>query len=422
VTRAWRATGAVLVALLLAGAATAASDADDTTTVTTTTGTNVSTVVSTVVSTTLTAPTSTSTTPDNTTTKGPSGLRLVQIGMFTQPVGIVGPPVDESQVFVVERLGKIALVNKGKVQARPFLNLHKLVDSSVIEQGLLGLAFSPDYAKNGIFYVDYTSLSGDVVIAQFERSGTNANLANPNSERILLKIPHQPYGNGGDIMFGPDGDLYIGVGDSGTAADPTGSGSQDLDSLVGKILRISPNGKGGYTIPKTNPFYGTPGELGQIWDYGLRQPWRFSFDPTTGAMIIADVGNNTWEEVDYAPKGTFGVDYGWPIWEGDQDDEPGVTAPNPVFPVLELPHTDSYCALIGGYVVRDPTVPALKGMYLYGDLCRGPIMAVRLSPGRASDLHATGLSVSNTTAFGEDSAGHIYVSSLNGQVYRIEQK
>jgi glucose/arabinose dehydrogenase len=354
---------------------------------------------------------------------GAAGLRLVQIGTFDSPVGIVGAPADRTRLFVVEKPGEIALVHDGHVQQQPFLDIRKLVGSSFEEEGLLGLAFSPDYASNGLFYVDYTLPNNDIRVAEFQRSKRNPNVADPTSERAVLTINHRKYQNhnGGEIVFGPDGYLYVAVGDGGSEGDPDNNG-QNTDTLLGKLLRIDPKPGGGYTIPSSNPFVGEPGKRPEIWAYGLRNPWRFSFDSKTGALIIGDVGGSVEEEIDYAPLGTgAGANYGWSIWEGDRRNKPGV-APHAVFPVLELPHTEGYCAIIGGYVMRDPTVPALDGQYLFGDYCRKPIMAVRLRPGHAAGLHATELDVTGTSAFGQDAAGHVYIASLNGPVYRIAQR
>ena len=346
-------------------------------------------------------------------------VRLVQIGTFTQPVGVVGAPGDPSRLFVVERLGEIAVVRHHRVLARPFLNIRKLVGSSYDEQGLLGLAFAPDYATSGVFYVDYTLPDNDIRIEAYRRSSTNPNVASPGSARAVLTIAHRQFQNhnGGELNFGPDGYLYIGVGDGGSEGDPDNNG-QNTHTLLGKLLRIDPKPSGGYTIPAGNPFKNGGGRP-EIWAYGLRNPWRFSFDRTSGALIIGDVGGSLEEEVDYAAAGKgAGANYGWSIWEGRHRDKPG-TARHAVFPVLTVPHTAGYCAIVGGYVMRDPTVPALKGRYLFGDYCRHQIMSVRLGSGRATGLRATGLTVASTSAFGQDDAGHVYIASLDGPVYRI---
>jgi len=349
-------------------------------------------------------------------------VRLVQIGTFRQPVGVTGAPGDPSRVFVVQRAGQVMLLLNGHVQARPFLDISNLVNSQgSVEQGLLGLAFAPNYARSGLFYVDYTVAGNDIMVVQYQRSASNANLSNPASARLVLAIDHHLYTNhnSGQLAFGPEGDLYVGVGDGGSEEDPYNYG-QNTDTLLGKVLRIDPSPSGGYTVPRGNPFVGQPGKRPEIWAFGLRNPWRFSFDRLTGALIIGDVGGNLQEEVDFAPAGTgAGANYGWSIWEGDRRNKPG-NAPQAVFPVLVAPHSGGYCAIIGGYVVRDRSLPSLYGRYLFGDDCRPQIEAVTLSPGKATGLHATGLNVSATTSFGEDASGYVYITSLSGPVYRIE--
>ena len=350
-----------------------------------------------------------------------AGVRLTEVGDFSEPVGVTGAPGDPSQVFVVQRAGQVMLLLDGHKQAQPFLDIAKLVNShGGDEQGLLGLAFSPDYIHNGLFYVDYTIADNDIVVVQYRRSASDTDLADAGSARVVLTIDHHKYTNhnGGQLQFGPEGDLYIGVGDGGSEEDPENNG-QNTDTLLGKILRIDPSPGGGYTIPSSNPFVGQAGKRAEIWAYGLRNPWRFSFDRSTGDMIIGDVGQNLQEEVDFAPAGTgAGANYGWSIWEGDRRNKPG-TAPNAVFPVLVALHSSGYCAIIGGYVVRDRSLPSLYGRYLFGDYCRAPIESVKLSHGRATGLRATGLEVSSTSSFGEDARGRIYITSLSGPVYRI---
>jgi glucose/arabinose dehydrogenase len=352
-----------------------------------------------------------------------AGLRLVQIGSFDSPIAVVGAPGDESRLFVAQKSGKVILLLNGHRQSRPFLDVSsRLTPNGIDEQGLLGLAFAPDYATSGRFYVDYTTFNNNIRIVQYRRSAGNPNVADPSSARLVLGIDHHENQNhnGGQLAFGPDGDLYVAVGDGGSEGDPDNHG-QNTDSLLGKILRISPSANGGYTIPNGNPFKGQSGHRQEIWDYGLRNPWRFSFDEITGALIIGDVGQDQQEEVDYEPRGTGGVNYGWSIWEGDRREKPG-TAHNAVFPVLVARHSDGYCAIIGGVVVRNAKLPSLNGQYLFGDNCRSPIEAVRVSPGHASGLHDTGLNVSGTSTFGSDADLNVYVASLSGPVYRLASR
>jgi len=349
-----------------------------------------------------------------------AGLGLVRVGVFDQPVYATGAPGDPHRLFVVEKRGVIVVLVDGHRRARPFLDISKLVDSSGEEQGLLSMAFAPDYAHSGRFYVDYTGSGGDLHIVQYRRAAGDPNLAVASSARTVLTIPHHQYSNhnGGQLQFGPDGDLYIGVGDGGNEDDPMNEG-QNTDVLLGKLLRIQPGVNGGYSIPAGNPFAGKPGRRPEIWAYGLRNPWRFSFDRLTGALIIGDVGQDQQEEVDFAPRDTgAGANYGWSIFEGDRRNKPG-QAPGAVFPVLVTQHSQGYCAIIGGYVVRDRSVPALYGRYVYGDLCKPGIRSAKLIPDRASGDRGTGLSVHDMSSFGEDTLGRIYALSLDGPVYRI---
>jgi glucose/arabinose dehydrogenase len=348
-------------------------------------------------------------------------LRLVQVGRFHAPVYVTGAPGQPNRVFVVQQPGQVMLLRGGHRQSRPFLDISKLVyTAGGDEQGLLGLAFSPGYARNGLFYVDYTIANNDVRIVQYERSTSSGDLAAPASARVVLTISHRYTNhNGGQLAFGPDGHLYIGVGDGGMEDDPHNNG-QNTNTLVGKILRIDPSASGGYTVPRTNPFVGQAGKRPEIWAYGLRNPWRFSFDRRTGDLIIGDVGQDREEEVDLARTGTgAGANYGWSVWEGDRRNRAGLTAPHAVFPVLVALHRDGYCAIIGGYVVRDPSLHGLYGRYLFGDLCHSDIESVNLNGGHPKNRHSTGLKVSSMTSFGQDDSGHIYVASLGGPVYRI---
>ncbi len=352
---------------------------------------------------------------------GSSGVRLVQVGSFDQPVAVTGAPGDPGRVFVVQRGGQVMLLLHGHAQARPFLNIAGSVEAQGgDEQGLLGIAFAPDYARSGLFYVDYIVPGNDIEVVQYQRSAGDANSANPASAHLVLRIDHHrnTNHNGGQLAFGREGDLYIGVGDGGSEDDPEGNG-QNTDTLLGKILRIDPSPGGGYTIPHGNPFAGQPGRRPEIWAYGLRNPWRFSFDRASGEMIVGDVGQDLQEEIDFIPAGTgAGANYGWSVWEGNRRNKPG-KAPHALFPVLVAQHSAGYCAIIGGYVVRDRSLPSLYGRYLFGDFCRPQIESVKLQRGRASGLRATGLQVSATSSFGQDADGHIYITSLNGPVYRI---
>jgi glucose/arabinose dehydrogenase len=358
-----------------------------------------------------------STAPSRTTR---TGVRLVKVGSFDAPVYATGAPGEGTRLYVVEKTGRIAIVSNGHKLATPFLDISQQVGSTGEEQGLLSIAFAPDYVSSDLLYVDYTDHSGNIHVDQLRRSATDPDVADPASARQVLLIDHHlyPNHNGGQLQFGPDGDLYIGVGDGGSEGDPLGNG-QNIDVLLGKLLRIAPKPGGGYAIPADNPFVDQTGKRPEIWAYGLRNPWRFSFDHKTGALIVGDVGQDQQEEIDFAARRTgAGANYGWSVFEGDRRNRPG-TAPHAVFPVLVARHSDGYCAIIGGYVVRDPALASLYGRYLYGDLCHPEIQAVTLSPGHARGNRGTGLSVKDLASFGEDGAGQIYVVSLDGTVYRL---
>ncbi len=349
-----------------------------------------------------------------------SRIGLQRIGVFDQPVYATGAPGEPGRLFVVERPGRIAVLVGGHRRSRPFLDISGTVNSSGGEQGLLSVAFAPDYPTSGRFYVYYTDSSNDIRVVQYRRAGGNPDLADPASAHSVLTIDHrsETNHNGGQLQFGPEGDLYIGVGDGGNEGDPHGYG-QNTGVLLGKLLRIAPGANGGYTIPAGNPFAHAPGHRPEIWAYGLRNPWRFSFDRATGDLIIGDVGQDSYEEIDFARRGQgAGANYGWSIFEGDSRYKPG-SAPGAVKPVLVAPHSSGYCAIIGGYVVRDRALRALYGRYLFGDNCKPQINSVLLSAGHARENRATGLSVSSLAAFGQDDAGHLYAVSLGGPVYRI---
>ncbi len=351
-----------------------------------------------------------------------SGLRLVRVGTFDQPTYATGAPGDTHRLFVVEKGGRIVVLVNGHLQSRPFLDITRLVESGDTEQGLLSVAFAPDYQRSGRFYVCYTIPGNDVRVVQYQRSRHDPNRANPSSARIVLTVPHRYTNhNGGQLQFGPEGDLYVGVGDGGSEHDPMNLG-QNTNVLDGKLLRIKPGANGGYSIPKGNPFVGQRRKRTEIWAYGLRNPWRFSFDRLTGDLVIADVGQDQEEEVDFAPRGSgAGANYGWSIWEGDRRNKPGI-APGAVFPVLVTLHSNGYCAIIGGYVVRDRALHGLYGDYVYGDLCKPQIRAAKLSRGHATSDRATGLSVSSLSSFGQDTLGRIYAVSLSGSIYRLASR
>jgi glucose/arabinose dehydrogenase len=364
------------------------------------------------------APAQTTTTTTAAHAAAAKGVRLKKVGTFDQPVAFAAPPQDPHRQYVVEQNGTIREIRDGKVLSRPFLDIRDRVVAGG-EQGLLGLAFAPDYATSKRFYVYYTAKgTGADTLAEYK--------AGSSTGRVLFAIPDaESNHNGGQLQFGPDGLLYIGIGDGGGANDQHGArgNAQNKGSLMGKILRIDPRESGGkpYTIPADNPFVGQAGARGEIYAYGLRNPWRFSFDRAGGGLAIADVGQGAVEEIDYAPKGKArGANYGWRPLEGTRRnyDEP---APGAVSPVLQKTHDDGWCSIIGGYVVRDPALKALDGRYVYGDFCKGQLRSVRLSAGKArGDRAIAGLpTIKSLSSFGEDARGRVYVLSLDGPVYRF---
>jgi glucose/arabinose dehydrogenase len=326
------------------------------------------------------------------------------------------------RLFIVLQGGQIMVFDGNNVLPRPFLDISALV-SCCDERGLLGLAFHPNYATNGFFYVNYTNRRGDTVIARFSVSRTNRNLANPLSLTALLRV-NQPFPNhnGGQLQFGPDGFLYIGLGDGGSGGDPLNNG-QSLDTLLGKLLRIDVNGAAPYAVPASNPFVGVPGTLPEIWAYGLRNPWRFTFDRLTGDMFIGDVGQSEWEEIDFQPVASAGGEnYGWRIMEGSHcfDPSTGCDQTGLVLPILEYNH-ELGCAVIGGYRYRGGQVQALVGRYLYADFCSGTIWSAVPGQGGAwgsSVLLETGFMISS---FGEGPDGELYVLSYgsSGTLYKV---
>ncbi len=288
------------------------------------------------------------------------------------------------------------------------------------ERGLLSLAFAPGYARTGRFYVYYTDRAGDTRVVEYRRA--SAEQADAGSARVVLAQDQpEPNHNGGQLLFGPDGLLYIGLGDGGGGGDQHGrrGNGQDLGSLLGKILRIDPRASGGraYSVPRSNPFVGRDGARPEIWAYGLRNPWRFAFGPRSGDMIVADVGQNEVEEVSVVRRA--GANLGWRPFEGNRRFAPGESAPGHVRPVIERLHSRGNCSITGGVVVRDPVLAALRGRYVFGDFCRGLIESARIRGGRARDTRVTRLEVPTLSSFGEDARGRVYATSLDGPVFRL---
>jgi glucose/arabinose dehydrogenase len=354
---------------------------------------------------------------------GSGGVKLTKLGDFDEPLYVTQPPGDDRDLFVVERHGQIRVIRDGKTLSGPFLDVGDKITTGFNEQGLLSMAFAPDYQKSGRFYVDYTDSNGDIKVVEYRRSGADPLKADPGSARQLLGIEHSANDNhnGGLVLFGLDGSLYIGVGDGGGAGDPERNG-QNLGVLLGKILRIDPRPSGGkpYGIPKDNPFVGRSGARPEIFDYGLRNPWRFNFDAPTGSMLIADVGQDRFEEVDDLPRGKHaGANLGWSAFEGYARFNDDQNAPEAVRPILTYGR-DRGCSITGGYVVRDPDLSTLYGRYVYGDFCLGKLYSFVPALPRARDDKPLGPTVPALSSFGVDNAGHVYATSLEGAVYRLD--
>lgn len=364
-------------------------------------------------------------------------LRLEQVVTgLDSPVYVTQARSDAARLFVLEKPGRIRIVRDGALVAAPFLAIDAVSDRGQ-EMGLLGLAFHPDYTNNGRFYVYYSTIINGTHfgrIAEY-RASDNADVADAASERVLLEV-QQPEDNhnGGDLQFGPDGFLYIGLGDGGGGGDQHGAigNGQNLGTLLGKILRIDVDGAGAgpleaYAIPSGNA--ALDGALPEIWSYGLRNPWRYSFDPCTGDMYIGDVGQGNIEEVDFEPAGVSGRNYGWRLMEGDDCFNPNngcdAARQNLVLPVGQYDHGVGQ-SITGGYVYRGPAIPNLRGTYLYADFQSARFFALRMANGSVAqqqieitDNINPGTDVEAISSFGQDSAGEVYVVSFEGSVYRI---
>lgn len=370
---------------------------------------------------------------------GETPLTTVRVASgLARPVFVTAPPGDYHRVFIVEQrsgnIGRVRILNldTGTLNATPFVSVSPVSTGS--EQGLLGLAFHPDYATNGYFYVNFTNAAGTTIIRRYTVSA-DPNLADPNTALQILSIA-QPYSNhnGGWIAFGPDGYLYAGMGDGGDAGDPQGR-AQNLTELLGKMLRIDVNGddfpgdpNSNYSIPPTNPFVGIAGR-DEIWAYGLRNPWRCCFDRVTHDLYIADVGQGAWEEVDFQPAtSTGGENYGWRCYEGNHAYNLTGCAPpeTMVFPIHEYSHGGGNCSITGGYVYRGE-ICDLRGAYFFADYCSEKIWSFRYDGETLTDFRdrtadlvgGGGFPINSITSFGEDAAGELYITALNGNVYKI---
>ena len=348
-------------------------------------------------------------------------IHTVQVaGGFTAPTDIQNAGDGSGRLFIVQQNGMIRVLKNGSVSATPFLDIRGRTTLDG-ERGLLGLAFPPGFAQTQRFYVDYTDLSGNTVIAQY-RVTANPDVADASSEIVLLRIT-QPFSNhnGGQVRFGPDGFLYIAMGDGGSGGDPMGNG-QNLGTLLGKLLRIDvESAPGQVRIPPDNPFVNAPGARAEIWAYGLRNPWRFSFDRASNDLWIGDVGQDTYEEVDLQPASSHGGEnYGWNRMEGLHCYSAGCSSTGLTLPVAEYTHANGACSITGGFRYRGALSPGLRGTYVYGDYCNGLISGLEQQGGawKSRPLLASGFGI---TTFGEDQAGELYVANAkDGAVYRIE--
>ncbi|MGH7731881.1 MAG: PQQ-dependent sugar dehydrogenase [Candidatus Eiseniibacteriota bacterium] len=343
-------------------------------------------------------------------------LERVASGL-ADPLYVTAPPGDP-RLFVVEQAGRIRIVKAGRLLSTPFLDLTDRVRSGG-EQGLLSVAFHPRYAVNGFLYVNYTDHRGDTRVVRYT-VGRDPDRADPSSALLVLTV-EQPFANhnGGLVIFGPDGMLYVGMGDGGSGGDPYGHG-QNRATLLGKLLRLDVDRGAPYAVPHDNPFVGRAGMRGEIWALGLRNPWRFCFDPTAGLLYIADVGQNRWEEIDVARADQGGLDYGWNVMEGDHCfrsracDRRGRVAP-----VVEYGHGDG-CSVTGGFVYRGRRMPDLVGHYFYADYCRGWIRSFKYEGGVVRDHREwRGAEPGQVTSFGQDAAGELYVCASDGTVHRL---
>ncbi len=344
------------------------------------------------------------------------GLERVASGL-SFPVHAAAPAGDR-RLFIVEKTGRVKILEEGQVLAEPFLDLSGEV-SGGSEQGLLSLAFHPDYAANGRFYVNYTDRAGDTQVVEYHASA-DPDRADPASARTILSVD-QPFSNhnGGLVAFGPDGMLYIGMGDGGSGGDPQGN-AQNLGSLLGKLLRLDPDGG----VPPDNPFVGQAGARGEIWAYGLRNPWRYAFVRKTGDLYIADVGQNSFEEVDVVHGTGEGLNYGWDRLEGNECFEPafGCDRAGVTMPVVVYGHGDG-CSITGGHTYRGSAIPGLQGLYFYSDYCSGFVRSFRFDGERATDerrwadLEPPG--DRQVTSFAEDSEGELYLMTAGGNLYKI---
>ncbi len=355
----------------------------------------------------------------------PSGVKLTPVVTgLNRPLFLTNAGDGSGRLFAVEQGGKIWVIKDGQKLDTPFLDVSSLLSRDVFnggysERGLLGLAFAPDYASSGVFYINHTDGNGNTVVARYHVSADNPDVANPDSAQTIL-TQQQPYANhnGGNMAFGPDGDLYIGFGDGGSAGDPQGH-AQDLSTWLGKILRIDVNADT-YTVPPDNPFVNTQGAKPEIWAYGLRNPWRFSFDRETGDLYIGDVGQNLWEEVDFQPAGDpGGENYGWNVFEATHPYSGAAAPANMVLPVAEYSHNEGI-AVTAGYVYRGSALPGLTGAFFYGDYGTGTIWSLYRDANGDWQHNVFMKGAGTISSFGQDESGELYLIDYGGRVLRFD--
>lgn len=359
---------------------------------------------------------------DEATQPGSSSVRLTQVASLNSALYVTAPPGDTLRIFVVQQNGAIRVLRHDSLLTTPFLDLSGIISTGE-ERGLLSMAFHPNYTSNGFFYVDYTDAYGDIAVARYHVS-TDPNVADPTSGQIILSIAHptQANHNGGLVTFGSDGYLYIGTGDGGN--DAIDRHAQDSTALLGKILRIDVNGAFPYAIPPSNPFVGRAPAAPEVWAYGLRNPWRFSFDRLTRDLYLGDVGELTWEEIDFAlAPDPGGHNYGWSTLEGAHCNSPptGCVTTGKVAPVYEYSHASGGCSITGGYVYRGTLNPSISGRYFFADFCAGWIRSLKMVGGLATDVreHTEFGTLGTISSFGEDGRGELYITRSSGEVYRI---
>jgi glucose/arabinose dehydrogenase len=345
------------------------------------------------------------TVPAQTVEEGPLRLKLTIVAKGLEaPVDVTSTPSEPDRLYVVEQPGRIRTIDRGRLSPRPFLDITDGVQAGG-EQGLLSVAFHPDHESNRLFYVDYTDLNGDTRVVEFQsRDG-----ADSARKRELLFVD-QPYANhnGGQLAFGPDGRLYVGMGDGGGGGDPE-ERAQNLSERLGKLLSLDVD---------------APGSEWRIEGYGLRNPWRFSFDRQTGDLWIGDVGQGEWEEIDHTPRDSPGLEnYGWDVYEGShrfEDEEPSSEG-RLVMPVAEYSHEHG-CSVTGGFVYRGEAISAAQGRYFYGDYCTGNVWSLSLGRGAAAEVRRHAFKVPALSSFGEDASGELYLVSIEGKIFRLDER